>query len=156
MSVKKLINKFGEQIRFIIVGAASTALDWGILFTLVALGLPALAGNFISTSVAMVFSFFTNKSFTFRVEKTGKKHFIYFIAITIVGMWVIQPIIIQGVTWLFGPILTHNCITNGLVGTFEPWFKSDYIVLFFAKGLATAASLTWNYLMYRKYVFNKN
>lgn len=154
--MKNLIKKHSEKFRFGIVGITSTAIDFVVLFTLVALGLPTLASNFVSTSVAMVFSFFANKSFTFKNDTAGKKHFVYFALITLVGLWVIQPVIIVGVEWLSSPILTYNCITETLVSTFEPWFKSNYIVIFFAKCWATAASLVWNYLMYRKFVFKKN
>ena len=122
------------------VGGLNTLIDFGILFTLVALGLPAIASNFVSTSAAMVFSFFVNKSYTFKDNKksTGK-HVVYFLIITIFGMWVIQPVIIESVTLLLQPLL-----------------KTSFLVLFIGKGLATAASLTWNYLMYRKFVFVKS
>jgi putative flippase GtrA len=153
--LKNLIKKHAEKVRFGIVGIASTAIDFIILFTLVLFGLPALASNFISTSIAMVFSFFTNKSFTFKNDSAGKKHFVYFVIITLFGLWIIQPIIIVGVEWLSSPILTHNCITETLVNIFEPWFKPDYLVIFFAKCWATAASLIWNYLMYRRFVFRE-
>lgn len=138
--MKKLIKKFAEQIRFAIVGGLNTVIDFGILFTLVALGLPAIASNFVSTSVAMVFSFLVNKSYTFKDNKksTGK-HVVYFLVITIFGLWVIQPVIIESVTLLLQPLL-----------------KTGFLVLFIGKGLATAASLSWNYLMYRKYVFVKS
>jgi putative flippase GtrA len=149
--LKNLTKRFAEQIRFAIVGLAATAIDWGILFTLVAFGSPSLPSNFVSTSFAMVFSFFTNKSFTFKAKNITKKHMVYFVIITIIGMWVIQPIIIASVDKVLGVWFTDSQLIKW-VGT---WIKSKYIVLFFAKGLATAASLVWNYLMYRKYVFVK-
>jgi putative flippase GtrA len=133
------------------VGLAATAIDWGILFTLVAFGSPSLPSNFVSTSFAMVFSFFSNKSFTFKTKKMSKRHIVYFVIITIFGLWVIQPIIIAGVDKVLGVWFTDSQLVKW-IGT---WIKSKYIVLFFAKGLATAASLTWNYLMYKKFVFVK-
>jgi putative flippase GtrA len=153
--LKNLIIRFAEQIRFVIVGIAATAIDWGILFTLVALGSPSIPSNFVSTSVAMVFSFFTNKSFTFKAKNITKKHLVYFVIITIIGMWVIQPIIIEGVSRLLGAWFTDSRMVKGIGVLLGSWFKTKYLVLFLGKGLATAASLTWNYLMYRKYVFIK-
>ena len=138
--MKKIIKKQAEKVRFVIVGGLNTAIDFGILFTLVALGLPTVASNFVSTSVAMVFSFFANKSFTFR--DTGQKtvkHIALFLIITIFGMWVIQPIIIELVKLAL-----------------EPWATNKYVVLLIGKVLATIASLIWNYLMYRKFVFVKH
>ncbi len=149
--MKKLIKKYAEQIRFATVGIAATALDFLVLFALVKMGYPQIPSNYVSTSFAMVFSFFTNKSFTFRAGKMSKRHVVYFIIITIIGLWVIQPIIIAGVDKVLGTWFTNSQIILWV----SRWIKTKYIVLFFAKGLATAASLTWNYLMYRKFVFIK-
>ena len=137
--MKKMLKKQAEKVRFVIVGGLNTAIDFGILFTLVVLGLPTVASNFVSTSVAMVFSFFANKSFTFR--DTGQKtvkHIALFLIITIFGMWVIQPIIIQSIKLVL-----------------EPWVANEYVILLIGKILATIASLIWNYLMYRRFVFKK-
>ena len=153
--MKNLIKRFAEQIRFVIVGLAATVIDWGILFTLVnVFGFPHIPSNYASTSVAMVFSFFTNKSFTFKAKNITGKHIVYFAIITIIGMWVIQPIIIAGVSGLLGTWFMNSPPVNWLGGLLGPWFKAN-IVLILGKGLATAASLTWNYLMYRKFVFVK-
>jgi putative flippase GtrA len=152
--LKPFVKKHAEKFRFGIVGIAATAIDFVILFSLVAMGLPAIAGNFVSTSVSMVFSFFTNKSFTFKVT-TAKRHFLYFVIITIIGVWVIQPIIIEGVSRALGPWFTDSHIIKTFENFVGSWFKTKYVVLLFAKGSATAASLVWNYLMYRKYVFVK-
>lgn len=154
--MKNLIKRFAEQIRFVMVGLAATAIDWGILFGLVVFGgFPNLGGNFVSTSAAMVFSFFTNKSFTFKAKNTTKRHLVYFVIITIIGMWAIQPIIIEGVNIFLGSWFTDSQPVKWLGDLLGPWFKAGYLVLFLGKGLATAASLTWNYLMYRKFVFIK-
>ncbi|HUC96042.1 MAG TPA: GtrA family protein [Candidatus Saccharimonadales bacterium] len=149
--MKNLIKKHAEKFRFVLVGIAATVIDWGILFTLVAFGSPTLPSNYVSTSFAMVFSFFTNKSFTFKASKMSRKHVVYFIIITVFGLWVIQPIIIAGVDKVLGAWFTDSQLIKW-VGT---WIKTKDIVLLIEKGLATAASLIWNYLMYRKYVFVK-
>ncbi len=138
--MEKLIKKHAEKLRFATVGGINTALDFGILFVLVFLGLDKITSNYISTSIAFVFSFFVNKSFTF--QSTGgdtKKQFGLFLVITLFGLWVIQPIIITGVAW----------ILNGLG-------ISDSIVLLIGKLFATAVTLVWNYLLYAKYVFKRD
>jgi putative flippase GtrA len=138
--MKKVLKKQAEKVRFVIVGGLNTAIDFGILFTLVALGLPTVASNFVSTSVAMIFSFFANKSFTFRdTSQKTVKHIALFLIITIFGLWVIQPIIIQSIKLIL-----------------EPWVANEYVILLIGKVLATIASLIWNYLMYRRFVFVKN
>ncbi len=151
--MKNPIKKYAEQIRFATVGLAATVIDWGILFTLVnVFGFPQIPSNYASTSVAMVFSFFTNKSYTFKAKNITGKHIVYFIIITIIGLWVIQPIIISGVNSLLGGWFTDSSTVTWLGSLLGPWFKAN-VVLIIGKGLATVASLTWNYLMYKKFVF---
>ncbi len=135
----ELLKKHAEKLRFAIVGAANTALDFAILFILVALGMNAIAANFISTGIAFIFSFFVNKSFTFK--HTGGsvvKQFALFIGITIIAIWVIQPIVIFAITQALTPLAWHPAV-----------------VLFIAKFLATIASLIWNYIFYSRLVFKK-
>lgn len=135
----ELIKKHAEKIRFGIVGVANTALDFAILFLLVGLGLDKIPANYISTGISFIFSFFVNKSFTFK-SKGGnvKKQFAYFIIVTIIGLWVIQPLVITATTTL-------------LSGT--GWASA--VILFTAKIIATVASLIWNYLFYSRLVFKK-
>jgi len=85
-----------------------------------------------------MFSFFANKKFTFKNKNVKTKtQFIYFLVITLIGLWVIQPIVIE---------LTRSM--------FELISKNDYLlVLFIGKAIATCVTLVWNYVLYRKYVF---
>lgn len=137
--MEKLIKKHADKLRFAIIGGLNTAIDFIVLFALVALGIPTIASNIVSTSTALVFSFFANKTFTFKDnKKSTKKQFGVFLAITLIGLWIIQPIIIEGVRLLI-----------------EVWDMNSYIVLLIGKLLATCATLVWNYLLYRKFVFKK-
>lgn len=78
-----------------------------------------------------------NKKYTFRNEiKNGHAQLIKFLIITLLGLWVIQPIIIEGINYLAGPTSAKN-----------------YVVLFVGKSIATVVTLIWNYLLYRKFVF---
>lgn len=134
-----LLKKHAKKIRFALVGGSNTALDFGILFTLVFFGMDKITANYISTSIALVASFFANKSFTFKsTEGNAKKQFGLFLLITLIGLWVLQPIIITGVAWL-------------LSGSTFP----ASIVLVIGKLLATVVTLIWNYLLYNRYVFKK-
>lgn len=133
------IKKHAEKIRFGIVGIANTALDFALLFLFVGLGLDKIPANYLSTGISFIFSFFVNKSFTFK-SKGGnvKKQFIYFIVITIIGLWVIQPLIITAVA--------ATLATTG-------WASG--VILFAAKIIATVASMIWNYIFYSRLVFKK-
>lgn len=134
--LKNLSKKHAEKLRFALVGGFNTALDFGLLFLLVWLGLPKIGSNYISTSIAFIFSFFMNRSFTFKSEGDAKKQFIPFLVVTMIGIWVLQPIVILFIT------------------SIDSLFN-DSINLFIAKLLATLVSLVWNFLMYKKFVFKK-
>lgn len=133
------LKKHTDKLRFGLVGIANTALDFIILFVLVGFGLDKIPANYISTSLSFIFSFFVNKSFTFK-SKGGSiiKQFVMFIAITVVALWVIQPLIILGISSLLA--------TTG-------W--ASWVILFVAKVVATVASLVWNYIFYSRLVFKK-
>lgn len=131
--IKKHAKKHAQKLRFAIVGGANTALDFALLLLLFNLGVDKIVANYFSTFVAFIFSFFVNKSFTFK-NKGGnvKKQFLIFLAVTAVALWIIQPLIIAGITAIIG--------TNS-------------VTLILAKLVATVASLVWNYVFYSRFVF---
>lgn len=125
---------------FAAIGALNTVLDFGILFALKSFGLPAIAANTVSTSVAFVFSFVMNRKYTFKSSgQNVKRELVLFIAVTLFGLWVLQNIVI----WLLTP-----------VGLSFGW--SDDTAVLVAKLVATGVSLVWNYIMYDKVVFKKS
>lgn len=133
------IKKHADKLRFAIIGGLNTAIDFVILFVLVALGLPTIPSNIASTSTALVFSFFANKTFTFKDgNKSTRKQFGLFLLITLTGLWILQPIVIEGTKFI-----TQDLINN------------SYIALFIGKVLATMVTLVWNFILYKKYVFKK-
>lgn len=135
----QFLKKHAEKLKYAIVGGFNTLVDFVLLFSFVALGLDKIFANYLSTGIAMVFSFFANKSFTFKnSDPRVKRQFILFIVVTVIGMWVIQPIVILVSTHLLTPYLTNESIN-----------------LFVAKIIATFASLIWNYLLYSRLVFKK-
>ena len=138
--MEKFREKHGDKLRFAVVGGANTALDFILLFLFVNLGIDKILANYFSTGASLIFSFFANKSFTFK-NKTGnaKKQFAAFLLVTITGLWVLQPIII----WV---------VTSAL----ETQISNDSILLFVAKLIATVGSLIWNYLLYSRLVFKKD
>lgn len=138
--MEALLKKHAEKFRFLLVGGANTVIDFAILFLGTNLGLPAVAANYISTSIALLFSFFANKSFTFKNTSTSSgRQFIAFLVVTLIGLWVLQPIVIH-----FSTLALSEA---GL---------SAALTLFVAKCLATVISLVWNYLLYAKFVFKRS
>lgn len=135
----ELIRKHAEKLRFAIVGLANTALDFVILFALIALGLNPIGANFISTGIAFIFSFFVNKSFTFKSKsKNVRRQFVLFLLVTMFGLWVLQPIVIFGVSAIL--------VGFGITGELN---------IFIAKVLATLVSMVWGYIMYARVVFTE-
>lgn len=124
-----------QVIRFVIVGVLNTAIDVALLFLLTYLGVELWLANICSTSVALLFSFVVNRSFTFKSTGNPLRQIVPFVAVTLVGLWVLQPLVLLGVTGLL----------NGVWG--------EYVGLFVAKMLATVVSMTWNYLLYNRLVF---
>jgi putative flippase GtrA len=134
----ELAKKHAEKIKYIIVGLANTAIDFGILFLLVHFGVDKIIANYISTSIALIFSFFVNRSFTFKsTSDNKKKQFLLFIVVTLFGLWVLQPIVITLVSHIISSLF------------------SSALVLFIAKVIATGVSLVWNYIFYSRIVFKK-
>ena len=131
-----IANNSGKLLRFALVGGINTAIDIGLLFGLTALGVPKLAANTVSTGTAFIFSFFANKSYTFRTQGNMRRQLVLFVIITLAGLWGLQ----NAVIFCISPILTSVIHT-------EP------LVLLLAKIIATGASLVWNYYLYDRVVF---
>lgn len=136
--VRRLVARHAEKLRFALVGVANTALDFALLFVFVALGVNQYLANYMSTSLSIIFSFVMNRRFTFRSEGSKRREIVPFVLVTLTGLWILQPAII----WL---------VTAGL----RPFVSLEYVVLFAAKLVATVGSLTWNYLLYSRFVFRR-
>lgn len=136
----RLAAKNKQALRFGIVGAVNTAIDFILLFVLKSLGLPVGISNILSTSVAFIFSFFANKKYTFRSTGTNVvREIIMFIIVTLFGLWVLQSAVIMFTLPLFSELTGSS--DSGLL---------------LSKLLATVVSLVWNYLLYSLLVFKKS
>lgn len=126
-----------QKIRFILVGICNTTIDFSILFTLRALGLPVMPANIISTTAAFCFSFFANKKYTFKGNAGNlKKQIPLFVIISLTGLWGVQTVVI----FLISTLFATSTLDEG-------------VVLLIAKIVATATSLVWNYIFYSRMVF---
>ncbi len=135
-----MIKNKRQKASFVAVGAINTILDFGTLFILKSLGLPAVSANIISTSVAFCFSFFANKKYTFKTTDTNvKREIVLFIIVTLFGLWGLQTIIIH---FALGPLESTGMVPS--------------LALFLAKMLASVVSLTWNYFWYSRVIFKQN
>jgi putative flippase GtrA len=143
----KRVGKFG------IVGIINTLLDFGIFNALTKFAhFGLIQANIVSTTCAMLFSFFANKKVVFKQEGGSVvRQAILFFAITAFGLYVIQNGIIYLLTDLWiGPI---NLFVNIIRSVGINFFSDGFYINNGAKAIATLASLTWNYIMYKKVVF---
>lgn len=126
-----------QKFRFAAVGGLNTCIDFGLLFFLSYLGLNVIIANYVSTTIALTFSFFANKKYTFRVKgATRKREILLFFVFTGIGIWVLQPMVIA--------VVRHFAHSGS---------TAHGLVLLFAKLVATAVSLVWNYISYSRFVF---
>lgn len=130
-----------QKGRFVIVGATSTAIDFGLLFVFrYLLHLPVIPANIGSTGIAFVFSFFANRKFTFRsTSQRIVRQMALFTVVTLFGLWVLQSLVIE----LLLPGL------RDLLG-------SQPVALLVAKLIATGVTMVWNYLLYSRLVFKES
>jgi putative flippase GtrA len=127
-----------QPLRFVVVGVANTALDIGLFMGLIALGVPVIPANMVSTAAALLFSFLVNRSYTFRAGPGVAGQAARFIVVTLIALWVLQPAVIWlASTWL-DPLLPRAG------------------ALLVAKLLATVVSLVWNYVLYSTFVFRRH
>ena len=129
-----------QLLRFGLVGAGNTVLDFGLLFLLKSLGLPVITANIISSTTAFVVSFVANRKFTFKSQSnTVVRQMILFTIVTLFGLWVLQTIVIR---------LTLPVLSSAMP-------RQATLCLLVAKLFATCVSLVWNYILYATVVFKK-
>ncbi|TXH00934.1 MAG: GtrA family protein [Candidatus Moraniibacteriota bacterium] len=142
----RLVKQFSK---FIIVGGINTGIDFSVLnvlifFTFFTFGLQLFVLNCISFSVAVVNSYFMNKRWTFKeaaaglASKDSSVQFSQFFVVSLIGI-TINGLILTGIT---------TYIT-------APFGLSEQLWANFAKLVATGASLVWNFVGYKLFVFKK-
>lgn len=143
----KRIGTFG------VVGVINTLLDFAILdFFHLTLGWAFIPANLISTTVAMIFSFFMNRHVVFKAHTERVWHqIIWFWIVTAFGLYVLQT----GMIWL----LEHPwlSLSNGFVSIerdlgFRHMSKA-FLTTNTIKLLVDVVSMAWNYVLYKKVVF---
>jgi len=122
------------------IGGANTALDFAVFYVLTAIvSANFVIANIISTGIVLLLSLWLNAAYTFS-EKVTKKRAALFIAVTLFGLWALQPLVIALASPVAIPLIPG---------------VSQSLALLIAKLPATAASLTWNFILYKQVVFKK-
>lgn len=140
--MERIIRQFSK---FVVVGGVNTGIDFLVLNALMHVtGITGGSGifmlNMVSFGVAVVNSYFMNKYWTFQdLRKEGEEtKFVQFIAVSLVGAG-LNSTIVTVFTTLIAPMF-------GL---------SPYLWANVGKLLATGASLVWNFIGYKLFVFKR-
>lgn len=138
--------------RFGVVGIFNTLLDFAIFNALSSkmIGFSKLKANTVSTTVAMVFSFFVNRSFVFYGHGNELVQAALFFGVTAFGLYVLQ----NGVIYLLAERLKWpRRLAILLTRSRHIPLESEFVLKNGAKLVGTIVSLTWNYLLYGRIVF---
>jgi len=140
--IARLVRQFSK---FILVGGVNTGIDFAVFNTLIYItgitqGRELALINLLSFSIAVVNSYFMNKYWTFQdiTKNREETKFAQFIAVSLVGAG-INSGIVAIFTSVFPPILGLSSQLWANVG----------------KLLATGASLVWNFIGYKLFVFKR-
>lgn len=127
-----------QVLRFGAIGILNTLFDLSLFYLLTSVfSIHFIAANIASTSAALVLSFTLNAAYTFKGPTTTRT-FVLFILVTIVSLWVLQPVVIGATEPILRTVFTS---------------LDDSLALLAAKILATGASLVVNFFGYKYLVF---
>lgn len=139
-------------LKFCLVGTANTIIDFVILNILIIGGLGFVGPKLIASSVAMLFSFFANRSFTFESRSTRiKEEFAKFIAVNVLGILLLQNILV----YLLAKLLVGagSFASEYAASSWEIILSSELLAFNIANVIAIFLSLVWNYFFYKTVVF---
>lgn len=133
-------------LRFATVGIINTAIDILLFVSLRSAGTPIVLANICSTSVALIASLILNNKYVFQGRNLTWRIAVQYFAITLVGLWILQPIIITGVSRV-----------NDHIGYIEALFSdnghTELLQTIIPKLVAIAVTTIWNYVWYSRVIF---
>lgn len=148
----------GSRIsRFALVGVFNTIFDFTV-FNILLFGFDladskkaVIVANTISATLAALVSFILNRSFVFRSHDTPHHYALYFVLITLSGLYLIQNLIIWVVLHSFSGVA--QTVQDGLAAIGITSISAEFILVNTAKAIGTLGSMIWNYNMYKHFVF---
>jgi putative flippase GtrA len=157
----------GEVARFGLVGIINTLVDYVVFITLtIVFRLPlsrVWLAKYPSSVVAMIVSFILNRRFVFRSQQRDVwGQALRFVSTTLVGVFVIQNLLTQylaGHQQYFGRTAFDVLGAIGLANLHFSFhdrtlgLTESFTIKTVAFGMATLASLTWNFLTYKYWAF---
>ncbi|MEI7818970.1 MAG: GtrA family protein [bacterium] len=146
--------------RFGIIGIINTLIDFAALNIITRLfGFPDYIANIPATTIAMTFSFFANRSFVFRAKSHDNVNVIQqairFFVTTAIGVWIIQSGLIYFFETIWKVPVELGVQIAGALGILN-FVDKQFVITNGVKLVATAGSLIWNYLTYKRFVFKES
>jgi len=162
-STKQGVTLVKQGAKFGLVGISNTLIDFTI-FNVVTnvLHVPVekdFIVKFFSGSVAMINSFYWNRTWTFKSKAGLGESGVKFLTATLVSVYAIQP----GMVWLFthgagynfGEFWFHLFDVIGLVGLAPNTLTDQFVVKNVAFGMGVIGSAVWNFTLYKLWAFKK-
>ncbi len=131
---------------FAAIGIVNTSVDIGLFLLLQGYGLPIIIANIVSTSIALSLSFILNKRFTFNSSANTGRAVLPFLIVTLTGLWLLQPVIIYAVISVSNLAVIKD-VLSPIISNYSTWQNLT------GKLIATPASMIWNFLLYKRFVF---
>lgn len=138
--IREQVKKYQEIIVYVIVGGATTMVDWGVYAILSAIHVNINVSNILAWAAAVIFSFFTNKLFVFG-SRSFKPALVAKEAVMFIGAR-----IFSGALEIIGlPVLLWMGMNHSLFG----------IDGFLAKILLSVIVMILNYIFSKLWIFKK-
>lgn len=130
IGIGRLVKKYQHVWRYIVVGLTTVAIDVGLLYLLVQVGVPVYVAATIAFGTALLTNFTLSRVWTFGVRRRTPYQ-----------------------TALYGLLILGNYLFSLLlIGVFLH-FNASYIA---GKVTAVAITTIWNFLIYRYVIFVPN
>jgi|SRR5882724_1997697 len=169
MTATKKHTKSGAKIvkqgaKFGLVGLSNAVIDFTLytgLAMLLAVPLDKVfLVKYFSGSVAMINSFYWNRTWTFKSKAKIGRSGLRFLIATLVSVWGIQP----GVVWLFTATLPGQAWgmfwfnlgeSIGVVGLLPHTFTLLFVIKTVAFGMGVLSIMFWDFTLYKLWAFKE-
>lgn len=167
MATVKKSNKPSTKLvkqgaKFGLVGISNAVIDFTLYSVLpIVFSVPldkVFLVKYFSGSVAMINSFYWNRTWTFKSKVGVAKSGIRFLIATLVSVWGIQP----GVVWIFtatswktfGSFWFHLAQTLGIVH-FVPILTEAFVIKTVAFAMGLLCIMVWDFTLYKFWAFKE-
>lgn len=109
----QIYSKYRHFILYGFIGGVCTLVDIGVYYLLGHTSLHYLAANVISYNVGIIFSFFLNRHYNFKVKDKAVSRFCSFYLISLIGM-----ALCEGMLWMLVDGFGMNSLLAKVLATF--------------------------------------